>query len=204
MKTFKVSNPNDADLSLLGGLLKQAVCDHYQGLPVMRGLAFAEDTEHRFWGETSEGMYCARILANLPEYRVLESLKEEFLKLRNAFPEGVDFFVFFAASGIFNPQEKFLEESLQVMFSCFKSVRFVAYHFLAAPDGGHRLSIEEFFCIEKKPEPIENPLPDLEMPFDGAAGYYSEQEALPGPAHLTRQEIEDFFDIGLEIRKIRG
>ncbi len=205
MKTFRVENCSNIESSDLASLLKQAICDHYDGMPVMRGLAFEEDSEKRFWGETSSGMYCARVLNRPPDYSVLESLKEELLKFKNIFPEGLECFIFFPAGEKKNSAPKLLEESSAAMFGVFKSVRFLGFHFLRSLDDKRHVAIEEFLCIEKKPEPIENPLPDFALSF-GAPDPYGEHAAefLPGPATLTRQEIEEFFEIGLEIKRIRG
>lgn len=205
MKTFKVESSKDVEGSVLTDLLKQAICDHYDGMPVMRGLAFEEDSEKRFWGETSSGVYCARVLRAGPDYPVLESLKEEFLKFKNIFPEGVEFFVFFPAGVKEGAVPELFQESSAAMFGGFKSVRFLGFHFLRAIDDKRTISVEEFFCVEKKTDPIENPLPDFAPSF-GLPDPYGEHAAefLPGPATLTRQEIEEFFEIGLEIKRIRG
>lgn len=205
MKTFKVESYSNIESSDLTALLKQAICDHYDGMPVMRGLAFEEDSENRFWGETSSGIYCARVLSRAPDYAVLESLKEELLKFKNIFPEGLECFVFFPAGEKQRAVPELFEESSAVMFGGFKSVRFLGFHSLRAIDNKRYVAVEEFFCVEKKAEPIENPLPDFSLSF-GAPDPYGEHAAefLPGPATLTRQEIEEFFEIGLEIKRIRG
>lgn len=205
MKTFKVETHKNLDGCVRTALLKQAICDHYEGLPVMRGMAFQEDSENRFWGETSSGVYCARILAGVPEYAVLETLKQEFSKLKNVFPDGLDFFVFFPLNREFESGFRLLEESVFTIFGGFKSVRFLGFHILRALDGKSHLSVEEFLYVEKRLDPIENPLPDFSLSFEEPErGSAHASELAPGPATLSRQEIEEFFEIGLEIKRIRS
>ncbi len=200
MKTYKPG----AALSpqALKSFLKKAIQEHYDGLPVTRGIAFESDSDQRFWGENSEGVYCARILGNVPSFEDFESLRQEFLKLKSAFPESVDFIVFFPYDKDRGNEFCLSLEGVRELFADFKSVRFVRFlpisSFLDEPS----ILVSVVLSVEKSVSPIENPLPELSSVFEEGTGSERFLEgSLPGPAALTRQEIESFFEIGVEMKK---
>ena len=95
MKIYKVEDVHKAE-TISTELFKKIIVEHYDGLPLARGIAFEQDSVRRFWGETSSGVYCARVLdTDMEDFSVMENLRQEFLKLRNVFESGVDFFIFF-------------------------------------------------------------------------------------------------------------
>lgn len=202
MKTFKIETAGSSTGQVfLTGSLRQVIRDHYQGLPVMRGMAFQEDHENRFWGETSDGIYCARILKSSPDYRMLESLKEEFCRFAQLFPEGVDFFVFIPEISGNLPAKGIHKDTAEELFFKLRTVRFLGYQLLRTQEGEYCIAVEDLFVVEKRPDPIENPMPDyVPEPY---AEISDDASALSGAAVLTRQEIEEFFEIGLEINRIK-
>lgn len=196
MRTYKAGVA--PELPKLKALLKKAIQDHYDGLPVTRGLAFESDSEHRFWGENSQGVYCARFFDQSPRFEDLENLRQEFLKLRSAFLEGVDFIVFFLRE----TDDGFDPETIRRLFSEFKSVRFVWFTAIVSPLGECSLLVEDALRVEKRLEPVENPLPELSLAWqEEGAEYRVPEMSLPGPAALTKQEIESFFEIGVEMKR---
>lgn len=202
MKIFKPGDEPQDDWSDLHDGLRQLIRDHYLGLPVMRGMSFEDDYENRFWGETSEGFYCSRILKSPPIYEVWESLRREFEKFSHLFPEGLDFFVFVPALDLRSRPISVGDETLCDFFSRLKSVRVISFQRVRTSDGEIALSFEEVLKTEKREDPIENPLPSFVVETGGVSDSRFDVSS-PGPAALNKQEIEDFFEIALELKRMQ-